>query len=69
MGGSKVGWVGVVQNTPPPSYKRSLVHAGHVVKGGFGTRHRIAPEVSKVSERKLEGGMMLESGRNFEMMA
>ena len=25
VGGSKVGWVGLVQNTPPPSYKRSLV--------------------------------------------
>ena len=25
MGGSKVGWVGLVQNTPPPSYKRSLL--------------------------------------------
>ena len=27
--------------------------------------HQIAPEVSKVSERKLEGGMMLETGQKM----
>ena len=44
VGGSKVGWVGLVQNTPPPSYKRSLAQA--IALASFSSSPGYSPSLS-----------------------